>query len=86
MDFLYRRKSIIRASINRASKKNVKLLNCTETLLEFLEQKDYSNVSDILTLRKLRTSIKLKRSKKTEQRFLAEFSRKIPDSRPYEKR
>jgi hypothetical protein len=47
-----------------------KLLNCAETLLEFLEQESDSNFSDILTLRKLRTSIKLKRSKQTKQRFL----------------
>jgi hypothetical protein len=37
-------------------------LNCAETLLEFLEQESDSNFGDILTLRKLRTSIKLKRS------------------------
>jgi hypothetical protein len=37
-------------------------LNCAETLLEFLEQERDSNFSDILTLCKLRTSIKLKRS------------------------
>jgi hypothetical protein len=36
------------------------LLNCAETLLELLEQESDSNFSDILTLRKLRTSIKLK--------------------------
>jgi hypothetical protein len=35
-------------------------LNCAETLLEFLEQKSYSYFAGILTLRKLRTSIKLK--------------------------
>uniref|UniRef100_A0A8C4SR40 HTH CENPB-type domain-containing protein n=1 Tax=Erpetoichthys calabaricus TaxID=27687 RepID=A0A8C4SR40_ERPCA len=34
-------------------------LNCAETLLDFLEQEADSNFSDILTLRKLRTSIKL---------------------------
>jgi hypothetical protein len=37
-------------------------LNCAETLLKFLERESDSNVSDILTLRKLHTSIKLKRS------------------------
>jgi hypothetical protein len=37
-------------------------LNCAETLLEFLEQESDSNFSDILTLRKLHTSIKVKRS------------------------
>jgi hypothetical protein len=37
-------------------------LNCAETLLEFLEQESDTNFSDILTLRKLRTSIKMKRS------------------------
>jgi hypothetical protein len=37
-------------------------LNCAETLLEFLEQESDSNFCDILTLRKLHTSIKLKRS------------------------
>jgi hypothetical protein len=37
-------------------------LNCAETLLEFLEQEIDSNFSDILTLRKLHISIKLKRS------------------------
>jgi hypothetical protein len=61
-------------SINHASQK--KLLNCAETLLEFLEQESDSNFSDILTLRKLRTSIKLKRSKKTKQRFLMDFFKK----------
>jgi hypothetical protein len=49
---LYSATSIIRAVINRASKKKmVKLLNCAETLLEFLEQESDSNFSDILTLR-----------------------------------
>jgi hypothetical protein len=38
------------------------VLNCAETLLEFLEQESDSNFSDILTLRKLRTSTKFKRS------------------------
>jgi hypothetical protein len=47
-------------------------LNCAETQLEFLEQESDPNFSDILTLRKLRTSIKLKRSKKTK-RFLTDF-------------
>jgi hypothetical protein len=37
-------------------------LNCAETFLEFLEQESDSNFSDILTLRKLRTSTNLKRS------------------------
>jgi hypothetical protein len=37
-------------------------LNCAETLSEFLEQESDSNFNDILTLRKLHTSIKLKRS------------------------
>jgi hypothetical protein len=53
-----------------------KKLNCAETLLEFLEQESDSNVSDILTLCKLRTSIKLKRSKKTKQHFLMDFFKK----------
>jgi hypothetical protein len=35
-------------------------LNCAVTWLEFLEQERDSNFSDILTLRKLHTSIKLK--------------------------
>jgi hypothetical protein len=70
----YSRTSIIRASINHASQK--KNLNCAETLLEFLEQESDSNFSDILTLRKLRTSIRLKRSKKTKQRFLTDFFKK----------
>jgi hypothetical protein len=43
-------------------KKKFKKLNCAETLLEFLEQESGSNFSDILTLRKLRISIKFKRS------------------------
>jgi hypothetical protein len=51
-------------------------LNYAETLLEFLEQQSDSNFSDILTLRKLRTSIKLKRSKKTKQRILTDFFKK----------
>jgi hypothetical protein len=54
----------------------LKLLNCAETLLEFLEQENDSNFSDILTLRKFRPSIKLKRSKKTKQRFLTDFFKK----------
>jgi hypothetical protein len=33
------------------------VLNCAETLLEFLEHESDSNFSDILTLRKLRASI-----------------------------
>jgi hypothetical protein len=37
-------------------------LNCAETLLEFLEQENDSNFSDILTICKLHTSVKLKRS------------------------
>jgi hypothetical protein len=37
-------------------------LSCAETLLEFLEQESESNFSDILTLRKLCTSVKLKGS------------------------
>jgi hypothetical protein len=44
-------------------------LNCAEVLFEFLEKESDSNFSDILTLRKLRTSVELKRSKKTKQRF-----------------
>jgi hypothetical protein len=57
-------------SINRASQVSLAdALNCAETLLEFLEQESDSNFSDVLTFRKLRTSIKLKRSKKTKQRF-----------------
>jgi hypothetical protein len=52
------------------------MLNCVETLLEFIEQESDSNFSDILTLRKLRTSIKLKRRKKTKQRFLTVFFKK----------
>jgi hypothetical protein len=63
-------------SINRASKKMVKLLNCAETLLEILEQESDSNFSDILTLRKLRTSVKLKSSKKTKQSSLTDFFKK----------
>jgi hypothetical protein len=51
-------------------------LNCAETLLEFLEQESDSNFSDILTLHKLHTSMKLKRSKKTKQRFLTDFFKK----------
>jgi hypothetical protein len=54
----------------------VKLLNFAEILLELLEQGSDSNFSDILTLRKLRTPIKLKRSKKTKQRFLTDFFKK----------
>jgi hypothetical protein len=53
-----------------------KFLNCAKTLLEFLEQESDSNVSNILTLRMLRTSVKLKRSKKTKQRFLMDFFKK----------
>jgi hypothetical protein len=52
-------------------------LNSAETLLEFLEQECDSNFSAILTLRKLRTSIELKRSKKTKQRFLTDFFKKV---------
>jgi hypothetical protein len=37
-------------------------LNCAKTLLEFLEQESDSNFIDILTLCKLHTSVKLKRS------------------------
>jgi hypothetical protein len=37
--------------------------NCAETLLECSEQDSDSNLSAISTLRKLRTSIQLKRSK-----------------------
>jgi hypothetical protein len=55
------------------------VLNCAKTVLEFLEQESDSNFSDILTLRKLCTSIKLKSSKKTKQRFLTDFFKK--DSR-----
>jgi hypothetical protein len=51
-------------------------LNCADTLLEFLEQDSDSKFSYILTLRKLHTSIKLKRSKKTKQRFLTDFFKK----------
>ena len=51
-------------------------LNCAETLLEYLEQESDSNFSDILTLRKFRSSIKLKRSKKTKQCFLRDFFKK----------
>jgi hypothetical protein len=51
-------------------------LYCAETLLEFLEQESDSNFSDILTFRKLHTSVKLKRSKKTKQRFRTDFSKK----------
>jgi hypothetical protein len=53
-------------------------LNCAETFLEFLEQESDSNFSDILTLGELRTSTKLKTSKKTK-RFLTDFFEK--DSR-----
>jgi hypothetical protein len=62
--------------INRASQKKKKLLNCAETMFEFLEQDSDSNFSASLTLRKLRTSIKLTRSKETEQRFLTDFFKK----------
>uniref|UniRef100_A0A8C8SCB4 Uncharacterized protein n=1 Tax=Pelusios castaneus TaxID=367368 RepID=A0A8C8SCB4_9SAUR len=51
-------------------------LNCAKTLLDFLEQEADSNFNDILTLRKLRTSIKLKRSKNTKQRLLSDFFKK----------
>jgi hypothetical protein len=51
-------------------------LNCAETSLEFLEQDSDSNFSDILALRKLRTLIQLKRSKKTKKRFLTDFFKK----------
>jgi hypothetical protein len=47
----------------------VKLLNCAETLLEFLEQESDSNFGDILILSKFRTSVKLKRSNKTKRAF-----------------
>jgi hypothetical protein len=56
--------------------KKFKKLNCAETLLEFLEQESDSSFIDILTLRQLRTSIKLKRSKKTKQRFPTDFLKK----------
>jgi hypothetical protein len=59
--------------------KKIRKSNCAETLLELLEQESDSNFSYILTLRKLSTSIKLKRSKKTKQRFLTDFFKK--DSR-----
>jgi hypothetical protein len=42
-------------------------LNCAETLLQFLEQESDLNFSDILTICKLRTSVKLKRSKKIKR-------------------
>jgi hypothetical protein len=51
-------------------------LNCAETLLEFLQQESDSKFSGILTLRKLRASIKLKGSKKIKQRFLKDFFKK----------
>uniref|UniRef100_A0A8C4TJD3 Jerky protein homolog-like n=1 Tax=Erpetoichthys calabaricus TaxID=27687 RepID=A0A8C4TJD3_ERPCA len=51
-------------------------LNFAETLLDFLEQEADSNFCDILTLRKLRTSIKLKRCKNTKQRLLSDFVKK----------
>jgi hypothetical protein len=54
---------LYRLRLTLPPKKIVKLANYAETLLEFLEESD-SNSSGILTLRKLRTSIKLKRSKK----------------------
>jgi hypothetical protein len=57
-------------------KKNFNSLNYAETLLEFLEQESDSNFSGVLTLRKLHTSVKLKRSKKTKQRFLTDFFKK----------
>jgi hypothetical protein len=67
-------------SNNRASQQKKSwpkdALNCAETLLESLEQESDSNFSAILTLRKLRTSIQLKRSKKTKQRFLTDFFKK----------
>jgi hypothetical protein len=63
--------------INRASQVSLAdALNCAKTLLEFLEHESDSNFGDILTLRKLRTSIKLKRSKKTKQRFLTDIFKK----------
>uniref|UniRef100_A0A8C4SGZ7 HTH CENPB-type domain-containing protein n=1 Tax=Erpetoichthys calabaricus TaxID=27687 RepID=A0A8C4SGZ7_ERPCA len=55
------------------SEKKVSLaeaLNCAKTLLDFLEQEADSNFIDILTLRKLHTSIKLKCCKNTKQRLL----------------
>jgi uncharacterized Rossmann fold enzyme len=73
---VYSRTSISRASINCASKKIIKKINFADTLLEFLEQERDSNFSDILTLRKLRTSIKLKMSEKNKQRFLTDFFKK----------
>jgi hypothetical protein len=68
--------AIVRASINRASQKEFKKFNCAEIMLEFLEQESDSNFSDTLTLLKLRTSIQLKRSKKTKQRLLTDFFEK----------
>jgi hypothetical protein len=62
--------------VNRASQKELKKLNCSETLLEFVEQDSDSNFSDILTLNKLRTSMMSKRSKKTKQHFLTDFFKK----------
>jgi hypothetical protein len=63
------------------------MLNRAKTLLEFLEQESDSNFGVILTLRKLRTSVTLERSKITLNNiFWRTFSRKIPDSRPYGER
>ena len=47
-----------------------------QNMLQFLEQERDSNFSDILALRKLCISIKLKRSKKTKQCFLTDIFKK----------
>jgi hypothetical protein len=57
-------------------KQILKLLNRAKTLLEFLKKESESNFSNILTLRKLHTSTKFKRRKKTKQRFLTDFFKK----------
>jgi hypothetical protein len=68
----------MRASINRASKKKIKL---SRNIVRIFRTKSDSNFSDILTLR---TFIKLKRSKKSKRRFSTDFFKK--DSwQPYER-
>jgi hypothetical protein len=53
-----------------------KIVKLCRNIVRILEQESDSNFSDILTLRKLRTSIKLTRSKKTKQSFLTDFFKK----------
>uniref|UniRef100_A0A8C4RMN9 HTH CENPB-type domain-containing protein n=1 Tax=Erpetoichthys calabaricus TaxID=27687 RepID=A0A8C4RMN9_ERPCA len=64
---------------DKPSEKKVSLaevLNCAETLIDFVEQEADSNFSDIPTLSKLHMSIKLKRCKNTKQRLLSDFFKK----------